>query len=223
MDINRKQWNERQKALRQALKKTEALHSAIELFMVQHGMLHAPSVSDADLYSFETDIWQDLPVDSPIIRRIPAKSEHSIVWCIWHLARIEDVTMGVLLSGEGQLFELGAWGMQMGIPYRDTGNAMTASEIEALSQVIDIEALKAYRNAVGKRTRAIVRQLKADQLKMKVAPERLQNLLDSGAVCEESHYLLDYWGGLTYTGLLLMPPTRHNLVHINEAIRLKKG
>ena len=223
MDINRKQWNERQQALRQALNQGKDLDQAVELFMIQHGMLHAPAVSEADIYSFESEIWQNLPLDSPIIRRIPTKSEHSIVWCIWHLARIEDVTMGVLLSGESQLFEMGDWGMQMGIPYRDTGNAMTSTEIDAISQVIDIEALQAYRIAVGKRTREIVRHLKAGQLKTKVKPDRLQSLLDSGAVCAESHYLLDYWGGLTHAGLLLMPPTRHNLVHINEALRLKKG
>jgi hypothetical protein len=34
--------------------------------------------------------------------------------------------------------------------------------------------------------------------------------------------VLEYWGGLTYAGLLLMPPTRHNFIHLNEALRVKK-
>ena len=44
---------------------------------------------------------------------------------------------------------------------------------------------------------------------------------DEGAVVEGARGLLDYWGGLTIAGLLLMPPTRHNFVHLNEAWMLK--
>jgi hypothetical protein len=32
----------------------------------------------------------------------------------------------------------------------------------------------------------------------------------------------EYWGGLTLAGLLLMPPTRHNLIHLNECVKIKK-
>jgi len=34
--------------------------------------------------------------------------------------------------------------------------------------------------------------------------------------------VIDYWSGLTLAGLLLMPPTRHNFIHLNEALRLKQ-
>jgi len=65
-------------------------------------------------------------------------------------------------------------------------------------------------------------QLPASQLAEKVDPERLNQILKEGAVVEEAHEVLEYWGGLTYAGLLLMPPTRHNLIHLNEGLRIKK-
>ncbi|MBN1305535.1 MAG: hypothetical protein JXA13_13940 [Anaerolineales bacterium] len=37
-----------------------------------------------------------------------------------------------------------------------------------------------------------------------------------------SHCLEYSMAGCFLAGFLLMPPTRHNLVHLNEALRLKK-
>jgi hypothetical protein len=34
--------------------------------------------------------------------------------------------------------------------------------------------------------------------------------------------IVDYWGSRTIAGLLLMPPTRHNFTHLNEARMLKQ-
>jgi hypothetical protein len=32
---------------------------------------------------------------------------------------------------------------------------------------------------------------------------------------------VDYWSRRTVAGLLLMPPTRHCFLHLNEALRIK--
>jgi hypothetical protein len=95
-------------------------------------------------------------------------------------------------------------------------------EVVTLSKQIDIQSLREYRIAIGTRTRKIVSQLQPSDLKQKVNPSRLQYLLDEGAVVEAARGLLNYWGGLTHAGLLLMPSTRHNFIHLNEALRLKK-
>ena len=92
---------------------------------------------------------------------------------------------------------------------------------QKLSATIDIEALRAYRMAVGRRTREMVQQLEAEALKQKVDPMRLQQETDEGAVVKAARGIVDYWGRRNIAGLLLMPATRHNLVHLNEALRLK--
>jgi len=55
-------------------------------------------------------------------------------------------------------------------------------------------------------------------------PKRLQRILDEGAVLnvDGAKWLIDFWGRKNVAGILLMPVTRHNLVHINESMNIKK-
>lgn len=220
MDAQRKVWNARQQALRRALLGGEEHGGAVELFLQQHAAVHAAEVSAAGEYSFADEVWHGL--DEPAARCIPAGGEHSIAWVFWHLARIEDVTMNLLLAGRPQVFSLGGWSEALRAATRDTGNALDAAGIAALSRAVDIQALRAYRSSVGRQTRALVQQLRPEDFRRKVEPARLQRALAEGAVTDATRGLLDYWGGLTLAGLLLMPPTRHNFVHLNEAQRIRK-
>jgi hypothetical protein len=108
----------------------------------------------------------------------------------------------------------------MNTTFHHTGNAMDEEDVTKLSATIDIEALRAYRTAVGRGTREMVQQLDAKALRQKVDPLRLQQVIDEGAVLEAARGIVDYWGRRNIAGLLLMPATRHSLVHLNEALRL---
>jgi hypothetical protein len=129
--------------------------------------------------------------------------------------------MNMLVSGSPQLINQENWFERMKADFRHTGNAMDGSEIEVLSATINIEALRAYRLAVGRRTRQIVQGLGPEELKRKVNSTRLQQVMDEGAVVKASRGIVDYWSKRDIAGLLLMPATRHNLVHLNEALKLK--
>jgi hypothetical protein len=130
--------------------------------------------------------------------------------------------MNLLVAGSAQVFERGAWAERLRVAVRDTGNGMDVAAVATLSSAIDIHELRTYRLQVGRRTREIVRDLQRNQLQEKVHPERLERLLAEGAVLESEQSLVDYWGRRTIAGLLLMPPTRHNMVHLNEAWQLKQ-
>lgn len=45
--------------------------------------------------------------------------------------------------------------------------------------------------------------------------------METGAVTPEALEIVTYWSKRTIAGLLLMPPTRHNFLHLNEAFRIK--
>ena len=216
MDANRTAWNQRQKELRQLLEKEGDLEQGREMFHTQHALLHVAAEDGA--VSFAGEVWHDTP--EAIIRRVPRNCEHSIAWCFWHMARIEDLAMSWLVAGEPQLVEQADWFERMKIDVRHTGNAMSIDEIRTLSDVIDLDALFDYRQAVGRQTHEIVQQLKPAQLRQSPDPARLQQVLDQGWVIERG--IVDYWSKRTIAGLLLMPPTRHNFVHLNEAQRLKQ-
>jgi hypothetical protein len=130
--------------------------------------------------------------------------------------------MNILLAGGPQVLTAGNWVERMCIPICDTGNAMDANAIAAFSAAIDIPALREYRAEVGRKTRRNVQALPPGSFKQAVDASRLPRIIEEGAVVEGAYGLIGYWGGLTLGGLLLMPPTRHNLVHINEAVRIKQ-
>lgn len=220
VDVQRKDWNKSFKIFREKLEIPEQYDLAIELFVKQHGMLHAGSLTKDQYFSFQDEVCKDLTADQA--RRIPKNKEHSIAWCLWHIARIEDIAMNILVAGGSQLFREDHWLDHLKIRFLHSGNDMGEQNVAEISAAIDLEALQTYRLAVGKRTQEIVGQLDPTSLKTKVDPSRLQRLIDEEAVLEEARGLLDYWGKRTIAGLLLMPATRHNLVHLNECLLLKK-
>ena len=220
IETNRKRLNQQQTELRRLMARPSKFDQAVQLFFDQHASLHAAKVSDAEFWSFEDAILDELT--NAQFRRIPSNCEHSIAWCIWHLARIEDTAMNILVANGPQVFNEENWSARLGISYRDCGNDMLQASLVELSNQIDLQALRDYRVAVGYRTREIVASLQPDDLRNKIEPERIQRVMDEGALTEASRGIADYWSKRDIAGLLLMPASRHNLVHLNEALKLKQ-
>jgi hypothetical protein len=219
MDINRKQWNRGHQRLHRLLLANDH-QEAIELFMNQHAMVHSATMSKAKLWSFEDEVLQGLTNDQ--MRCIPAGGEHSVAWVLFHLARIEDITMNLLVAGTPQLFIREGWGQKIKAPILHSANSMDPGAVTALSAQIDIDALRSYRQAVGRRTRQIAKRLKPEQFHQKPEAARLQQVMEEGALLPEAIGVLQYWSKRTVAGLLLMPPTRHNFLHLNEALRIRQ-
>jgi hypothetical protein len=67
-----------------------------------------------------------------------------------------------------------------------------------------------------------MRAAELQELLRKVDPAAIQELFHQGAVLPEAAGLADYWSRRTIAGLLLMPASRHLLVHLKEALEIKK-
>ena len=216
-DPNRQYWNRQFKILQDTWPKPDNFENCIRICLELHAMVHSKASEQECLVSFEDELWEKF--DENKFRQYHA-GDQSIVWKLWHLSRIEDMTMNVLIAGRTQVLYDENWYDKLKIVARDTGNAMDEAEMTSMSRTADIDALKEYRKAVAERTRTIIKELKPDDLKQKVDRSRLDQLLMDGSVVQAAAGLLDYWGKKTSSGLLLMPATRHNLVHINESLRL---
>lgn len=214
----RKIWNEQHALLRRLLLKDHDYPAALPVFLDHHGMVHAAKLR-ANVWSFQDEVLAGLTTEQ--LRYCSPKIPHSAIWKLWHIARIEDVTMNVLLADSDQVLQRGGWLARLEIECVSVGNEMSAAEIAALSEAINVKALLDYRLAVGKRTRSLVRRLKADLLWQPPAPDRLQRLFEEGAVLDRTAWLRDYWGGHPAANLLLMPASRHCLVHLNEIARMR--
>jgi hypothetical protein len=218
MDNNLRHWNDQHQLLRRLLMKDKAYQQAIPVFLEHHAAVHAAKLQGGAHWSWHDEVLSGLTPDQ--LRFTPTGSPHSVAWRLWHMTRIEDATMNVLLIDGAQIFESGKWRDKLEIDYVSVGNEMANADIVKLSETINLKALFAYRLAVGKRTRAIVQRLKLDLLARPPAPDRLQRLIDERAVQPPALWLRDYWGGHPAANLLLMPATRHPFVHLNEIKRL---
>lgn len=212
--------SEMHKELGAVIRKKGELQTARRLFLSLHAKLHRSDISDGP--ENETDrLFEDL-ADTEY-RVMPTAKDETIAWALWHIARIEDLTMNLLAAETNQVFS-DDWEKRMNAPLTDTGNALSDDGIMALSFSLDIPALCAYRNAVGTRTRQIVSELSAEDLKRRVSPGSLGKVLEQGGVTPEadSIWLLDFWGKKDVAGLLLMPPTRHVMLHLNDCCKWKE-
>ena len=219
MNNNQKLWNQNQQKLRLALASGNH-QKTIDLFLNQHAVLHSAKIARAKSWSYEDEIFDGATEST--LRTIPKNGEHSIAWIIWHIARVEDVTMNMLVAGTQQVYDQDDWAKQMKTRIHHTDNAMDEDAIINFSKKIDLDELRAYRLTVGRRTRRIVKRLKPHQLERKVHPKRIEQVLIESSVLEEAMEIVVYWSKRTVAGLLLMPPTRHNFLHLNEALRIKQ-
>jgi hypothetical protein len=220
LETYRKLCLKQQSELRKLMTGAGNHQQAIALFLEQHAMLHSAKIAQTDSWSLEDAILDGMPDEQ--LRRIPRNCEHSVLWCLWHIARIEDVAMNMLVARGPQVLNRENWLERMNLSVQHTGNTMDEAAVADLSSSININALRAYRVTVGRRTREIVKALQPEDLKHKVEPARIKQVMEEGAVIEQARGIANYWSKRDIAGLLLMPASRHLIVHLNEALNLKR-
>ncbi len=219
MDI--RSWNKDIKQLREIILKPDKIEESIKLSLELHSMVHSSNMSGIDKKTFEDELWEGL--DENTFRTSTNEKGRTIAYGVWHSTRIEDITMNILVAGSEQVFNVGNWKEKTNTKIIDTGNTMTEKEIIEFSKNINMEELKNYRVVVGRRTREIIKSLKPSDMKRKIEKDRLNRVLKEGAVLdvEGANWLIDFWGRKNVAGIILMPATRHHVVHINESLSAK--
>jgi hypothetical protein len=122
------------------------------LFLDQHGAVHSAAVGGNKMSAGERAF---AGVSDEQMRVRPREDLNSLAWLLWHIARAEDVFVNPVLAGRPQVLDDG-WAGTLGISRRDFGIGMTSAEVTEVTRQIDLAALRAYRDAVGLRTREIV-------------------------------------------------------------------
>jgi len=202
------------------IRKKDRHEDSVLAFLALHEKLHLSKMSNGEPNEIDTLLNDMSPQEYHIM---PTAKDETIAWSLWHITRIEDLTMSILIACSAQLFDY-QWKLKMNASIYDTGNALSDDEIMQLSRELNIVELLAYRNAVGKRTREIVNDLATGDMKRKVSASSLDRIKLEGGVTEhkDSVWLLDYWGKKDVAGLLLMPPTRHLIMHLNDCSKWKQ-
>lgn len=219
--INTKEINNTIKQLKELLKKEETFIQGITDFLTLHKMFYRSTNSDPESETFEDLLWKDLD-ETTAMAKLNSKGR-TIIYGIWHVTRIEDLTMNLLVDRGEQVYNSGNYreGINAGIDH--TGNSLNRQQILTMSQQVDIVQLQQYRDEVGKQTRKLIKNLQFNDLKTKVKQEDILRIFKEGGVDDvpEANWLLDFWARKNTFGILFMPACRHQLVHLNECFRCR--
>lgn len=219
--MTKKEWNTNQKLLRTLFKKKETFADAKSLFFDHYQMVHESINSKDRIITFEDELWKDL--DENAAKTITTKKGRTIIYGIWHATRIEDITMSLLVAEDQQVIDQESRMRKIESTIYDTGNQLSRDEILTFSKNISLSALREYRNAVATKTRKVVENMTFEDSKRKISQTGIQNISKLKAVSEheDAIWLIDFWSKKDVQGILLMPCTRHNMVHINESMEAK--
>jgi hypothetical protein len=215
-----KTWNDKQKNLKIFLADKKSFEKGKNLLLEMHSLLHDKKVYKITIETFYDNLWENMKEETC---KIISPKETSIVWNIWHITRIEDIISNIIIGNKETIFNKEIQ-TKLNIKINDTGNAMTYSEIELLNKNMNIKELKEYRIKVGKSTKKIIEALEFADIKRKTKKEQLEKIKANKGVIDnpKSIWLLDFWGKKNILGLIMMPITRHQVVHLNDCFKIKE-
>ena len=221
-------WTIKQNTLKVLLSKENTFDSGIKLLLEMHGLLHDKKVYKGHSDTVYDKLWEDL---NETTCRIISKQETSIAWDLWHITRIEDIVGNILINNGDTIFNNDIQA-KLNIKIKNTGNSMSHDEIAEFNNTINIKELKNYRMLVGKSTKSILESLGFIDMKRKVEKKQLDKIRENGGVINDRHlveiehksteWLLDFWGKKNILGLIMMPITRHQTLHLNDCFEIKE-
>ena len=211
-----KEWSELNKQMQSQLKKRDTFEDGIaSLFRLRGELMDT-------INSFRKELPREQFSAIPFIN---ADGYHSktIAYSLWHIFRIEDIVAHTLIAGDEQILFRGGYQQRIGSPIITTGNELVKQQIADFSRQLDIDELYAYVSEVGAGTEDILRGLSLDMLKQKVSAERRSELISLNVVSpdESAAWLIDYWCGKDFRGLIQMPFSRHWIMHIEACLRIR--
>ncbi len=192
----------------------------VGFFLGLHAATHAGDVGGGPAGS---ERWLGGLSDDQLRLR-PAAGVNSLAWLLWHMARTEDVAVNLVVAGRAQVFD-DDWARRMRVSRRDMGTGMTADEVAELSDGVDVAAVRAYRSAVGIRTREVVQTLGREAWDETLGLEDTTRAAAAGAFGPNDEWTDGVghrpWQGHSRGHQLGQTAIRHNTAHIGEAITVR--
>ncbi len=184
---------------------------ARSLLLANHAAIHSRSVAPAEglnLPDITVNLTDGLLTTSP-------PGLNSIAWLIRHMARTEDVAVNTVLRSTGTVLDREDWGSRLGIDATHIGTGDTADDLARFNREIDVGALKAYRDAVGRETREWICSVDLATLDASFAGGELGR--SAGAFRENAAWVGHFWEGKTGSWYVSWLGVGHNYFHLGEA------
>jgi uncharacterized damage-inducible protein DinB len=81
---------------------------------------------------------------------VPERGSHSIAWCLWHTARVEDLIINVRSRGADQVWNED-WAERIGLPFEGMGTGMSDDDAQGI-RIKNLDAFREYQRAVWDQT-----------------------------------------------------------------------
>lgn len=89
---------------------------------------------------------------------VPEGQSHSIAWCMWHGARIEDLFFQQIFQARPAEWDTGGWASRTGLPEKGFGTGQSNEEA-ATVRIADLAAFQAYQDKVAALSNAFLSSL----------------------------------------------------------------
>lgn len=190
---------------------TDTGTAARQAFLDRHAAVHSLAIPYPGKW-----VWSGLTAEQ--LRCRPTPQHNSMAWLVWHIARREDVAVNAVLRGAEEVLDCDQWTRRLRVASRHIGTDATTGEVDAISRTIDLEALLAYRAAVGVETRTWAAVLDFAELNKQVTPEAAHRAAAKCDLAEAAGWVESYWGNLEWTGssFLAWLAVEHSWFHLGE-------
>jgi len=210
-----KEWSEIQKSIQKQLNKA-SFPEGIRL------LLNLREILMQEVLSWKEELKEE---DYYAIPFINANGYHSktIAYSLWHIFRIEDIVVHTLIKNDRQVFFDGYYQKKINTPIITTGNELVKSQIAEFSKRLNVDALYEYIKAVKESTDEWLKSIDFADLKRRFNDSDKNRIRKLHVVSMDGRasWLVDYWCDKDIKGLLLMPLSRHWIMHIEAGIRIK--
>lgn len=209
-----KEWSELNRTMQNCLKKKDSFAAGLDLLFELRNQLM--SSLSALLSELPREDFSAMPF-------INSEGYHNktIAYSVWHIFRIEDIVVHTLMKDDKQIFFTNNYQKLANSPIITTGNELIGHQIADFSMQLDLKNLYAYAFEVKKSTEEFLAAISFEDMRERIGPERKTHLISLNVVKRpEADFLIDYWCGKDFRGLIQMPLSRHWIMHCEAAQRI---
>lgn len=209
-----KEWSELNRSIQKHIGKKETFSCGINELLSLRNMLF-----DA-LTSLRTELNDEQFCACPFMN---ADGYHNktIAYSIWHIIRIEDIVAHSVIRDNEQIFFSYDYCRRINSPITTTGNELVKQQIVDFSHKLNIDELYNYTLQVKESTDEFLNKLSFPDLRGLPTGNREKIENTSVSMDENANWLIDYWFNKDIKGLILMPFSRHWIMHTEAALRIK--
>lgn len=211
-----REWSDKNKLAQSKLKKA-TFYDGINEFLKLREMLMQEMLSWKKLLS--SDDYCAIPF-------INTDGYHSktVAYSIWHIIRIEDIVVNSLIRRKKEVLYENNFDKKIGADIITIGDELAKQEIAEFSKKLNIEALYEYALSVKASTDEWLKSIHYEDIKKKFGDDDKKRISELGVVSDDESavWLIDYWCNKDISGLIKMPLSRHWIMHIEAANRIKE-